>query len=252
MNGGYGDKMNVQRLNPNSPRYSRRLWGAWSLVALLTTPLCHAARPMLTDDARVVDAGHCQLESWTVKPVSGTEQWGLPACSGGPGTEWALGGQRVSLDGSSSAVVNGIAQYKRMLHDLGPGGVGVAAAIGSLHIDGRAAPYFYLPISWMSPTEGTLLHLNVGRASTPLRSLADTTWGLGLEQRISDSVWLIAERYSPAAAQWQAQAGLRWWLVPGTLQVDATAGQQHQAAVTSRFASMGLRWIFRKPFQTGQ
>lgn len=38
MNGGYGDKMNVQRLNPNSPRYSRRPWGAWSLVALLTTP----------------------------------------------------------------------------------------------------------------------------------------------------------------------------------------------------------------------
>lgn len=222
------------------------------LAALLASPQCHAARPMLTDDARVVDTDHCQLESWTVKPVHGTEQWGLPACSGGRGTEWALGGQRTRLDGSSSAVINGIGQYKRMLRDLGPGGVGVAAAIGSVYIDGRAAPYIYLPISWMSTSEGTLIHLNVGRASTPLRSLVDTTWGLGLEQRISDTVWLIAERYSPSAAQWQAQAGLRWWLVPGTLQVDATAGQQHQATVSSRFASMGLRWIFRKPFQSGQ
>ncbi|MFM8345536.1 MAG: hypothetical protein ACKOB5_13690, partial [Betaproteobacteria bacterium] len=61
-------------------------------------------------------------------------------------------------------------------------------------------------------------------------------------------LWLVAERYSPSATQWQAQAGLRWWVVAGQLQLDATTGQLHGAGPSARFTSVGLRWIFQRPF----
>ncbi|MCX7627950.1 MAG: hypothetical protein N2Z69_05995, partial [Methylophilaceae bacterium] len=36
-------------------------------VTLLLTHTVYAARPMITDDARIVDAKACQLESWVKK-----------------------------------------------------------------------------------------------------------------------------------------------------------------------------------------
>ena len=217
------------------------------LEAALWSGQVHAARPLLTDDARVVDEGHCQVESWTVGQTTAREFWALPACSGGPGVEWALGGQRTRTALPSNGSSLGIAQYKRMLVDLRPGGVGVALAVGTVLAEQRAQPYFYLPVSWMSAGEGSLIHLNIGGSSKPTRTLSDPTWGLGLEQRVTDAVWLIAERYSPSRTQWQAQAGVRWWLMPGRLQLDATTGQQHDGPQKARFTSVGLRWIFPRP-----
>lgn len=218
------------------------------LLSLCTVVPCYAARPMLTDDARVVDSGHCQVESWTVGQPASREFWALPACSGGQGIEWALGGQQSRPDRSTQVSYSGVGQYKRMLRDLAPGDVGVAIAVGSVLSEGRALPYFYMPISWMSRGEGSLIHLNVGGASNEKRTLADRTWGLGLEQQITHSAWLIAERYSPSASQWQAQAGVRWWVLPGRLQLDTTTGQQHTGPFKARFTSVGLRWIFPQPF----
>jgi hypothetical protein len=37
-----------------------------------------AARPMLTDDARIVDPKSCQLESWVRDSKHVTEYWALP------------------------------------------------------------------------------------------------------------------------------------------------------------------------------
>jgi hypothetical protein len=45
-----------------------------------TVPRAHAARPMITDDARVVDEKACQLESW-VRRNRDTTEYSLPACS---------------------------------------------------------------------------------------------------------------------------------------------------------------------------
>ena len=52
----------------------------------------HAARPMLTDDARIVDPKACQLESWVRDSKHTTEYWALPACNVGENTEITIGG----------------------------------------------------------------------------------------------------------------------------------------------------------------
>lgn len=220
----------------------------WPFLSLCVALPIHAARPLQTDDARVVDGGQCQVESWSVSQTGTREFWALPACSGGAGIEWALGGQKSRHDRQADTAHTGVGQYKRMLRELTPGGVGVAFAVGSVLSQGRALPYFYMPISWMSRGEGSVIHLNVGGASNEKRTLADRTWGLGLEQQVTESTWLIAERYSPSASQWQAQAGVRWWVLPGRLQLDTTAGHQHTGLIKVRFTSVGLRWIFPQPF----
>lgn len=238
-------------MKPSSPVMA--MSGTWrhlplGLMAACAFEASHAARPMLTDDARVVDPGHCQVESWTVRQPSSRELWALPACSGGPGTEWALGGQRSRFDAPPKSSFTGIGQYKRIVRDLSPGAVGMGVAVGSVFDESGALPYFYLPVSWMSRSESSLIHLNLGRGSSAERRLKDRTWGLGLEHQIADSIWLIAERYSPSASQWQTQAGLRWWVIPGQLQLDATIGQQHGATMRTGLTSLGLRWIFPRPF----
>jgi hypothetical protein len=175
------------------------------------------------------------------------EYWALPACSGGRGVEWALGIQRDAGDRPSDPKFNGVAQYKRILRDSAPGSVGSAFAVGSVLSQGRALPYFYIPVSWMSRSEESLVHLNVGAASSTNRPLNGRTWGLALEQQLTESTWLIAERYSPVAKQWQAQGGIRWWVVPAQLQLDTTYGQQHTETAKLRFISIGVRWIFPSP-----
>ena len=50
-------------------------------IALAVPVVAHAARPMVTDDARIVDAKACQLESWVRHDPDSTQLWALPACN---------------------------------------------------------------------------------------------------------------------------------------------------------------------------
>ena len=68
-------------------------------LAASAPPLCHAARPFVTDDARVVDPDHCQLETFykEQRSYSGHEFWFLPACNK-LGVEWTIAGNRIEGD----------------------------------------------------------------------------------------------------------------------------------------------------------
>ncbi len=49
---------------------------AVAIVAAACRPAL-AARPLITDDARIVDPGSCQLESWMQFQSGGNEIWAL-------------------------------------------------------------------------------------------------------------------------------------------------------------------------------
>jgi hypothetical protein len=57
------------------------LLGLVIVAGLATARLAKGARPLVTDDARIVDPGACQLETWTRLGDAGDEYWALPACS---------------------------------------------------------------------------------------------------------------------------------------------------------------------------
>jgi len=64
---------------------SSRTGRVWALAFLMSVgvnlPQARAARPMITDDARIVDAGSCQVETWVTRNRNDTEYWALPGCN---------------------------------------------------------------------------------------------------------------------------------------------------------------------------
>src|SRR5436189_4747155 len=144
-------------------------------------PLCHAARPFVTDDARTVDPDHCQLETFykEQRAYSGHEFWFLPACNQ-LGVEWTLGGNRV--EGDKNLIVQG----KKLLKPLETNGYGIAFSVGAIgeeaYVNGIAS--FSFLGDW------SVIHTNVGY-------LYDRpVFGIGLEQLLyAPRVYGILETY---------------------------------------------------------
>ena len=94
----------------------------------------HAARPFNTDDARIVDKGGCQLETFVKKQRRFDEHefWFLPACN--PfGVELTLGALRVDsqvLGDTGSVVMQG----KMLLKPLETNGAGFALTLGTFRV----------------------------------------------------------------------------------------------------------------------
>ena len=202
-------------------------------VVLLAVPIAaHAARPFITDDARIVDEGHCQLETFAKRQsaYTGSEAWFLPACN--PfGAELTLGANRI--EGEDNTIV----QAKFLLQPLEPNRSGYALSIGSFGGD----PYFNAIASFSFFDERSVVHANLGGN----HGAEDRgTWGLGLEQLLWKPRWYgILESFGQRGDKPTMHFGLRFWVVPNRFQIDATHGHQ-SADPEKRFNTVGLRFLF--------
>ena len=71
------------------------------LLMLAAVADAHAARPFVTDDARLTTAGSCQLESWMRVYRQSEEIWALPACNPSGNLEFTVGGGKARNDGGA-------------------------------------------------------------------------------------------------------------------------------------------------------
>ena len=73
---------------------------AASLLMLVQPGHVRGARPMIVDDARIIDAGSCQLEAWRRFNRDSQENWALPGCNPAGNIEFLawLGGPGPDLD----------------------------------------------------------------------------------------------------------------------------------------------------------
>lgn len=218
-------------------------------VLLLLSETVPAARPMVTDDARVVDARSCQLESWTRFNRTSTEYWALPGCNIGKDTELTLGGARGD-SGTAVATTDVVFQAKHLLKPLAADGWGLAAAIGQVRhpaIDqgGNLLGDLYVnvPLSLAFGGERQVMHVNAGWLHDRTDSRHRATWGLGSETALGARAQLIAESYGQSGAAPYYQAGIRLWLVPQRVQIDATAGAQVGGGHETQWFSLGLRLL---------
>jgi hypothetical protein len=197
---------------------------------LLFAAPAQAARPFFTDDARVVDKGHCQLESFykEQRAYSGSEFWFLPACN--PlGLELTVGGNRV--EGERSGIVQG----KYLFKELQTNSTGFAGSAGYFGGD----PYVNAIASFSFLDDRAVVHTNLGTISR-----TGPTWGLGLEALLAaPRVYGIAEIFGQRSQTPTLHYGLRFWIVPNRFQIDATRGEQ-SADPEKRFFSVGLRLLF--------
>jgi hypothetical protein len=201
------------------------------VVALLclAASVCHAGRPLVTDDARVVDPDHCQLETFykEQRAYSGHEFGFLPACNRFD-VEWTLGGNRI--EGENNVVV----QAKKLLKPLVSNGYGLAFSVGAIgdeaSLNGIASFSFFEDVS--------VIHANLGYVyDRPV-------FGVGLEQLLyAPRVYGILETYGGRSEKPTVHGGLRLWVIPNRFQVDSTYGVQ-QSDPVRRFFTVGLRFLF--------
>lgn len=219
------------------------------LLAVILPGAAEAARPMITDDARVVDPRSCQLESWVRHNRSSTEYWALPGCNVGERLELTVGGARGS-GASGSQTTDVVMQAKYLLRTMQPDGWGLAATVGNVShpaIDARGNllgdQYLNVPASFSFRQDAFVLHLNGGWLHERRSDNDRATWGVGSETRLHSRHYLIAETYGQAGLAPFYQVGWRFWLVPGRIQIDATTGGDTAQGGDGRWLSTGIRLL---------
>jgi len=208
----------------------------------------HAARPMNTDDANVVDPKSCQLETWVRRTRSITEQWAVPGCNFWGDVEWSLGGQQRSEDTPwTSSLLLGQAK-KRWLR-LSDGDWGVSTTLGFINSQATSdfnAPqrdvFFNAPIT-RSFGQDRFVHINLGWTQHSRDGSSRPTWGLGGEVPLSPRLIAISEVYAETTTPSQYQVGLRLWVTPQRVQIDTTYGNVVGSATDQQWISIGLRFL---------
>jgi hypothetical protein len=218
---------------------------------LLALPAAsQAARPFVTDDARVVEPGGYQVESF-IKRQRGfgeREFWFLPAHNPTERVELTLGGMWVnsSLDGNSRAL---IAQAKTLLKPLEKNGSGYALTLGVVRLNQTGAdsagtdPYLNAIGSFSFWEDAVVIHSNVGARRDSAADTARGTWGLGAEIRLMERLFGIVETYGERGEKPTRHLGLRLWVVPNRIQIDSTLGFQYSDP-ERRFQTVGLRLLW--------
>lgn len=211
----------------------------------------HAARPFVTDDARIVDGGGCQIETYVKRQgkFSEREFWFLPACNPSGNFELTLGGINVhsALPGDSNAA---ILQGKTLLKPLQTNGAGFALTLGALRArpfqsSTTLNPYINTLGSFSYLDDRLVLHTNLGAIDDRQAKITRGTWGIGGEILLAaPRLYAIVESYGQRGDKPTFHTGLRIWMVPGRVQVDATAGRQNSGPPERHFYSIGLRLLF--------
>lgn len=223
-----------------SPRLLPALLLLCSLDAL-------AARPFVTDDARLTNAESCQLESWMRSYRQSQEVWALPACNPGGNLEFTVGGGRAKNDGEKSTS-DYVLQAKTLFRPLTENDWGWGLGIGTVrHPENNPGPnllgniYAYVPVSASFFNDALVAHVNVGGLRDRATGTHSMTWGVGGEFRISSKFLAIAESFGDNHHQPYWQVGGRLAIIPDRVQIDATVGQPFAGSGNGRWISFGLR-----------
>ena len=220
-----------------------------SAILAIGVTASEAARPLITDDARVVDAKSCQVESWVRRERLHTEVWALPGCNFGGDVEFTLGGQGREDGGSPRQLV---LQAKSLLKPLETNGWGTALTLGHVRHSGingsKIHRDFYVnaPLSKSLFDDTVVMHVNLGWLHEGEASKHRTTWGVGTESQLNPRVYLIAEAFGQLSRESQYQIGLRFWVIPDRVQVDTTYGNRFGSSGSgnqARWFSIGLRLL---------
>ncbi|HET9653707.1 MAG TPA: hypothetical protein VFP36_16015 [Usitatibacter sp.] len=216
-------------------------------------PCAHGARPMVTDDARIVDAQACQIETWTKRNADSTEYWALPACNPAGNVEITVGGASTTADGMTRTT-DEVIQGKTLFRTLDEGVAGIGLAVGMVrhpHREAKAGwpgdPYAYVPLSASFAEGRWVSHVNVGASRRRDEGRTVATWGWGHEVQLRPELFLIPEIFHADPGRPSYQLGLRYWIVKDVVQVDATYGNRLVSDSQPRWFSIGVR-ILTPPF----
>ena len=222
------------------------LWLAAGLAWCAAT--AHAARPFVTDDARLTTAGSCQLESWSRQYKNSNEFWALPACNLHGNFEVTMGAGYAKPNDLPSTT-DYVVQGKTLFRELTSNDWGWGLAIGKIaHPSINPGPnlmgntYAYVPISRSFMDDAVVMHTNLGALRDTATGTVMGTWGVGSELKLTERTLGIVEMFGDNHNRPYWQWGARYSVVPNVFQVDATVGKQWNGVTESRWISIGLRF----------
>ncbi len=209
----------------------------------------YAARPMITDDARVVDPKSCQVESWAKANRESTEYWALPGCNVGQNLEISIGGAATKANGESHTT-DFIVQAKTLFRQLTSNSYGYGIVVGQAqHPNLRnqssmvGDTYFYVPASFSFLDDKFILHTNLGALHERAADRNKMTWGVGSETQLKPNLQFIAEVFGDDRDNPFQQVGLRYWLIPNRVQIDTTYGNRLSSKTDEEWFTVGLRLL---------
>jgi hypothetical protein len=218
-------------------------------LSLLVGCSAFAARPFMTDDARLTTAESCQLESWTRNYKNSHEQWALPACNPTGNFEITAGRGQTKNRGEPGTN-DYVLQGKSLFRELTTNGYGWGLAVGHInHPSGAAGPnslgntYAYIPLSISTLNDKVIYHTNIGWLRDKATHEQRMTYGFGAEIQTSSRMMFIAETFGDHKTKPYWQTGARYSVIPNLLQIDTTIGQQYNGTTNNRWISFGLRYI---------
>src|SRR5689334_9375356 len=147
-------------------------------LVLACTPAL-AGRPFITDDAAIVDAHACQLETYYRHHSEEREFGAVPACNFTGNVELSIGPTR-TVDGEAGSDLVG--QVKTVLRPVRSGSWGAALAVG---VDDRVAGptngvrsgYVNVPVTW-SVRDSLKVSVNLGAEHDRVEHQTRATYGL--------------------------------------------------------------------------
>lgn len=215
----------------------RRLLAA--CAALLLPAASHAAGGHhAVDDAAILDAGECQIETW-VERQGGDQLLHIgPSCR-------LLGveaGLHVDRNRAAHQQAPGVAGVQlKWARELQPGlAVGALWSADWQHgSPGQASRVLLLPLTWQ-PHATLALHLNIGREFRP-HAPDKARHGVALEWQPSEQWQLLAEQWRDAVER-QRRLGLRF-VATERLSLDVSRATSLDAPRPARWA-FGVNWGF--------
>ena len=223
-------------------------------TALIIPTCAFAARPFVTDDARLTTAGSCQLESWMRIYPDSKELWALPACNPTGNLEFTVGGGRARHD-DAPATSDYVFQAKTLFRPLETNDWGLGFAVGTIrHPEINPGPNMlgntsaYIPLSVSLNDDKVILHANLGWLKDKASGQNNLSWGVGGEFKVHARLLGIAETFGDNRSMSYGQVGVRYSVRPDLFQVDATIGQQLSGPGKNHWVSFGIRYTPDKLF----
>lgn len=227
-----------------------RLKNLLPFLLLLVSSSLWAARPFVTDDARLTTAGSCQFEGWTRFYRDSSEYWALPACNPTGNLEFTVGGGYAFNKGPTpDPAADYVFQLKSLYKELETNSYGIGLAVGTInHPNNIPGPnlmgnyYAYIPYSVSFADDAFITHVNVGYAYDKVLNQNRALYGVGAEINVIPKLMLIVETFGDSANNPYWQSGFRYSVIPNLFQVDATIGQQFSNNLNARWFSLGIRF----------
>jgi hypothetical protein len=198
-----------------------------------------AGRPMVTDDASILDPKTCQLETWALRSRNSDEFWALPACRVG---EFELAAGAGHAAGHNYGALQAKTVFKPL--DVNTWGVGIAIGTQFDVTKGLSGDrYAYVPVSWSLADDRLQVHVNLGwlREKATHRNFA--SWALGAEAQVASQTWMSLESFGRNVGRPSYQFGARHWLVVDRVQIDASLSDRFTHNHGERAITIGLKFV---------